>query len=228
MGAQRGGLCPPFVFYIRCVFSSRIKSFIKSLHKPRLKPYASETSKVRHLVEPFCEGKGCDIGFGGDKIVKLNCDGIDLPMPYAFTGNDPVDIACEVGAESIPVPDCTYDYVYSSHLIEDFQDTTLILREFCRILKPKGRLILVFPDQVKYEKFCTDYQLWPNIQHKHPDMGMEFMLNALKQLSEYQFTVEFSSNCEIDYNVIMVLKMIEANRSFKDDLSIDRRNTPTN
>ena len=89
----------------------------------------SETSKVRSLVEKYCLGYGCDIGFGGDKIMKINCDGIDYATPYTKTGVDKVDIACDLFKESLPVQDNTYDYVYSSHLIEDFPDTTKMLKE---------------------------------------------------------------------------------------------------
>ncbi|RWZ90731.1 MAG: hypothetical protein EO766_00795 [Hydrotalea sp. AMD] len=32
--------------------------------------YPSETAKVRNWVLPYCVGKGCDIGFGGDKVKK--------------------------------------------------------------------------------------------------------------------------------------------------------------
>jgi len=110
---------------------------------------SSETAKVRHLVLEYCQGYGCDIGFGGDKVKKLDCIGIDYAQPYTTTGQDPVDIACDVMKEKIPVPDDTFDYVYSSHMIEDVEDTSSVLQEFIRILKPGGNLILVFPDQPK-------------------------------------------------------------------------------
>ena len=116
--------------------------------------YSSATSKVRKIVLPYCIGNGCDIGFGGDKIKKENCDGIDLPQPYAFVGKDKVDIPCDVINNEIPVEDNTYDYVYSSHLIEDFTDTVDALNKFIRILKNDGNLLLVFPDQEKYEAYC--------------------------------------------------------------------------
>ena len=106
--------------------------------------YTSETSKVRKWVLPYCEGKGCDIGFGGDKIKKTDCDGIDYPQPYAHAGKDKVDIPCDVINDEIPVADNTYDYVYSSHLIEDVPNTAMVLRKFIRILKSGGNLILVF------------------------------------------------------------------------------------
>src|SRR5579872_7341715 len=78
--------------------------------------HRSETSKVRHLVIAYCQGHGCDIGFGGDKISKTDCIGIDYANPYANVGNDKVDIAVDVMKESIPLANDTFDYVYSSHL----------------------------------------------------------------------------------------------------------------
>ncbi len=169
--------------------------------------YPSETSKVRHLVLPYCNGLGCDIGFGGDKIKKENCLGVDFAQPYANTGKDQVDIACNVMEEPIPVEDNFFDYVYSSHLIEDFVDTNAALKEFTRILKPGGLLILVFPDQPMYEKHCKKTGQPLNTYHVHKNMGYDYMLNRLDELSELRYSIEFSSNTEIDYNVIMVVKI---------------------
>jgi len=167
----------------------------------------SETSKVRRWVMPYCIGKGCDIGFGGDKIVKANCDGIDFPQPYTYTGKDKVDIGCDVINNEIPVPDNTYDYVYSSHLIEDFADTGDALRKFIRILKNGGTLILVFPDQPVYEVYCRNLGIPMNPYHVHADMGFEYMLKQLDKLTGISYELLFNSNCEVDYNVVMVMKI---------------------
>jgi SAM-dependent methyltransferase len=167
----------------------------------------SETSKVRHWVAPFCIGKGCDIGFGGDKIMKVNCDGIDFEQPYTNTGKDKVDIACDVIHNEIPVPDNSYDYVYTSHLIEDFVDTKDALRKFIRILKNGGNLILVFPDQPKYEVYCREMGVPMNPYHVHADMGHDYMLARLQELPGITYDIIYSNNCEIDYNVVMVLRI---------------------
>ena len=142
--------------------------------------YRSETSKVRKLVIPYCIGKGCDIGFGGDKIKIDNCDGIDFPSPYTNVGKDKVDIPCDVINNEIPVLDNTYDYVYTSHLIEDFVDTKNGLEKFIRILKDGGNLILVFPDQIKYENICKKNGSYLNPYHIYKEMGYEFMILKLK------------------------------------------------
>jgi SAM-dependent methyltransferase len=172
--------------------------------------HPSETSKVRKWVLPYCIGKGCDIGFGGDKVLKSNCDGIDFPQPYAYAGKDKVDIACDVIKDSIPVPDNTYDYVYTSHLIEDFADTSDALNKFIRILKNGGNLILVFPDQPAYEIYCKDIGIEMNPYHVHADMGYVYMKKQLDLLEGIRYQELFASNCDIDYNVVMVLKINKA------------------
>lgn len=169
--------------------------------------YQSETSKVRHLVIGYCNGYGCDIGFGGDKVKKDNCAGIDYAKPYAYTGKDKVDIACDLMNEKIPVANDTFDYVYSSHLIEDFPDTAAVLKEFIRILKNGGNLILVFPDQPKYAEVCRQTGQPVNLHHVHADMGLAYMHRCLESLSGIRYETLFESNCEIDYNVVMVLKI---------------------
>lgn len=169
--------------------------------------YQSETSKVRPMVTKYCTGYGCDVGFGGDKIVKENCVGIDYATPYAYTGKDKVDVSCDILNEDIPLEDSIFDYVYSSHLIEDFADTKMVLRKFIRVLKDGGNLVLVFPDQPTYEVYCTKTGQPVNLHHIHKDMGYNFMVKRLKELKEYGFEIVFKSDCEIDYNVVMVVKI---------------------
>jgi SAM-dependent methyltransferase len=186
-----------------------LTKFINKVKRKLKIPYSyrSETSKVRPLVLRYCVGEGCDVGFGGDKIQKEHCAGIDLPQPYTQTGKDPVDIGCDVIREEIPVPDNTYDYVYTSHLIEDIPDTDAALKKFIRILKSGGTLILVFPDQPKYEAHCKRTGQPQNMYHVHADMGLDYMLSALDRVAGITYKTLFTSNCEIDYNVIMVLQI---------------------
>jgi ubiquinone/menaquinone biosynthesis C-methylase UbiE len=92
-------------------------------------------------------------------------------------------------------------------MIEDVEDTNAVLREFIRILKPGGNLILVFPDQPKYEKYCRRTGQPLNMCHVHADMGLAFMHQRMNELADICYTTLMESNCAIDYNVIMVLKV---------------------
>lgn len=170
------------------------------------KTYHSETEKVRDIVIPYCQGYGCDIGFGGDKI-KSDAIGIDLPTPYTTVGGDKVDIPCDVINEPIPVVNDTYDYVYSSHLIEDLEDTLKGINEFIRILKSGGNLILVFPDQQIYEKVCRRRGQPLNQYHKHADMGLVYMKQVIRKADCKNFEILKEIPCYLDYNVILVARI---------------------
>jgi SAM-dependent methyltransferase len=172
--------------------------------------YPSETSKVRHLTLPWCVGKGCDIGFGGDKVRKDDCVGIDLPRPYAATGGDAVDVPCDVIREPIPVPSDSFDYVYSSHMIEDVPDTTRVLSEFVRILRSGGNLVLVFPDQPAYERRCRETGQPLNTLHVHADMGLAFMRARLAELPGIRVETLFESDREVDYNVVIAVRIVKS------------------
>jgi SAM-dependent methyltransferase len=167
--------------------------------------YKSETSKVRHLVVPFLRGSVLDVGSGGDRVGRL-AKSCDLPTPYADTGDDPVDLPCDI-LDGIPVASDAFDTVYSSHLIEDFEDTTAILREFVRILKDGGRLILVFPDEEAYRKHCRKTGQKLNQRHVHTDMGFEFMKTKMAEEFGGGCKLLYHSNCEVDYNVVMVYRI---------------------
>lgn len=55
-----------------------------------------------------------------------------------------------------PFPDCSFDVVYSSHVLEHFtpQQGSFLLRESCRVLKAGGTLRTVVPD---LEASCREY-----------------------------------------------------------------------
>jgi SAM-dependent methyltransferase len=107
-----------------------------------------ETTKTRHRVVKYTEGNGLDIGCNRDKI-KPDCIGIDL---YAATGVNLIG-----KADTLPwFENDVFDFVYSSHTLEDIQSTDIALKEWLRVIKPGGYLILYLPHK--------DY--YPNIGHE--------------------------------------------------------------
>lgn len=133
----------------------------------------SETSGVRTLLSPYCVGDGLDIGFGGDPIVPWAIC-FDLPKPYNLVGNSPQHLHGD--AHSLPFKDRTLDWVYSSHLIEDFvyDEQVTLLNEWVRVLKPTGVLILCAPNQQKYFECCkrTGQLEIINKAHKESDYSL--------------------------------------------------------
>lgn len=92
------------------------------------------------FFEKYCQGYGLDIGYGGDPVVS-NVRGWDFEHGDAqlLRGLD----------------DASYDFVYSSHLLEHLPDVELALTNWWRVLKPGGYLLLFLPHRDLYEKKTT-------------------------------------------------------------------------
>ena len=142
--------------------------------------YRSETSKFRHLFIKYCNGDGIDIGFGGDPAVPTAIT-IDLPTPYAKTGDFAQNLYGD-GRNLHWFKDNILDYVYSSHLLEDFEDTQNVLKEWIRVLKPGGYLLLLLPNEQRFREYCKENGMPYNEEHKHENFSLENIKHILKSL----------------------------------------------
>ncbi|MFH1398665.1 MAG: class I SAM-dependent methyltransferase [Candidatus Woesearchaeota archaeon] len=97
----------------------------------------------------------------GDKILEIGCNRgsyvRELQKGYEVYGIDVNEAAIKEGmannlsvmsATKTDFPDCHFDKVYSSHVIEHIQDTNGLLKEIHRVLKPGGLFVFVYPFEV--------------------------------------------------------------------------------
>jgi len=118
---------------------------------------AGETSKAHarrtreNFFEKYCQGRGLDVGCGGDPIVK---DVFRWDREYG-------DAQFLNGIQNE-----TFDYVYSSHVLEHMDCPSTALKNWWRVLKPDGHLIFYVPDRDVYEKKLVLPSKW-NPDHKH-------------------------------------------------------------
>jgi SAM-dependent methyltransferase len=171
----------------------------------------SETSLCRHITVPFCQGNGCDVGSGGDPVVPWAIQ-VDLPdeafIQYGHAHDGTMPIQYRGDARNLPFKDATMDFVYSSHLIEDFEDWTIVLEEFARVLKHGGNLIVMVPDRKLFRAAVAGGQN-DNASHRH-----EFHVGELTDWARMRggFEVVFDQLTLIpqrgikDYNIIFVAK----------------------
>lgn len=90
-----------------------------------------------------------NLGCGESKSLEnLKVDKVIIKKVVHFDIRPEVkpDIVCDL--RSIPEPDNKYDIVYANHILEHFykEETLSVLKEWLRILKPQGRLIIIVPD----------------------------------------------------------------------------------
>lgn len=167
----------------------------------------SETSKYRHLTTQFCQGDGLDIGSGGDPVVPSAIQ-IDLPAQgyVSYHGTNPADnIQLHCSPDALPFLDGSLDFVYSSHLIEDFEDWLPLLKEWDRVLKVGGHMVILLPDKELWRSAVAAGQP-PNCAHKHE--GRVGELSSLMR-SRYDIIRDSLTNCSpgphgIDYSILFV------------------------
>jgi SAM-dependent methyltransferase len=161
----------------------------------------SEAMCIRSEILEYCIGNGVDIGFGGDKIKQSQCIAIDLGD---FSECDLLDYAGD--ARNLPFRDEVLDYVFSSHLLEDFENTREVVIEWIRVIKSGGYLILNLPIQKLYVENCKliSDRFIPNISHK-VDMSPKYLLNAI-----YGLPLELVKRIDLHnvYSFCMVFKKI--------------------
>jgi len=182
----------------------------EKLHNP-----VSETSRYRHLTAKYCftedgnPGCGVDVASQGDRVVPWAMS-FDLPVEeFAFyCSNHPAKgpIHLRGHADSLPFDSESLDFVYSSHLLEDYLDWEPPVREWARVVRKGGHVIILIPDKELWGKAITNGQP-PNCAHKHE--GSVGELTALGQklgleVVEDRLTEQYVG----DYSILGVFKKL--------------------
>ena len=121
----------------------------------------NETSKMNHVrkergYDAYFIGHGIDVGCGSDALSSDAFPAIESVLAYDREQGDAN--TCENLADE------AFDFVYSSHCLEHMHDPKASLRNWIRICKPGGHVVVAVPHEVYYEKLQ-----WPssyNADHK--------------------------------------------------------------
>ena len=110
---------------------------------------------LRFIEDEFCGRKATvlEIGCGAAELLE------HLKIDMSYTGLDPsesvIDIdkqrfptqAFVVGfAENLPFPDNSFDLIFSAQTLQSFSQPKRSLLEMKRVLKPRGKVILIAPN----------------------------------------------------------------------------------
>ncbi len=141
------------------------------LSKPKPVSYPSEASKWRHLVAPYLTGNGVEIATGGDPMVPhaIQIELSEASYAHYNSGQPlrgPVQWRDDNAITNLPFKDNTLDFLCNSHIIEDYFDWAPLLKEWVRVLKPGGRLVICVPDKKRWAAALAKGQP-PNCAHKH-------------------------------------------------------------
>ncbi len=137
-------------------------------------PQGGESAKIRHELVPYVRGRCLDIGCGAEKVWP-HFVGVDSfkdvhlfgTLVKADINSDAEDLSV-FGSEQ-------FDCVFSSHTLEHIEDHRAALREWWRLVRPGGTLILYLPHRDLYPRIG---QPGSNPDHKH-DFAPEDIVAAM-------------------------------------------------
>jgi len=134
-----------------------------------------EATKIRPRIVEFIKGKGIDIGCGPDKVLpkkaqnaSTSCIGIDKFCNEADVMSDGSDLGL--------FADDVFDYVFSSHVLEDYTYWQGVVKEWYRVVKPGGYLILYLPltRRIAREMGLENWQdFYPNIEDADEERNLD-------------------------------------------------------
>ena len=139
---------PNYLYY----FSLRLLYRITGRPCKTGETYRARERRLREgFFDKYCQGKGLDIGYGGD-LLASNCIGYDFEHGDAQYLNG--------------IADESFDFVYSSHTLEHMDNPAVSLSNWWRVVKRGGYLLLYIPHRDLYEKKITLPSRWSS-HHKH-------------------------------------------------------------
>jgi ADP-heptose:LPS heptosyltransferase/predicted SAM-dependent methyltransferase len=121
-----------------------------------------EATKIAHLIPQYCIGKGLDLGCGNSKCFPAMV-GVDNGGTYGRGG---VDIIDDITKLEMFAPN-SLGYIFSSHALEDLEDTKGALKVWWSKIKPGGSLLLYLPHRDLYPNVGQE---GANPAHKHDFM----------------------------------------------------------
>lgn len=154
----------------------------------------TEKSHVDRLASGFyntyMRGKGLDIGYkGANPIAEPVLDsaiGVDIDYP----GYDGV---------ILPFEDNSQDYVFTSHVLEHISDPVASIKEWFRVLKVGGHLILIVPHMYLYEKKLALPSRW-NEDHKRFYTPEVILTELRKAIDSYSYRLVHMRDNDDDFN----------------------------
>ena len=111
-------------------------------------PMCNESKKICWEVSPYLRGRGVDIGAGDFKVLP-HVISVDNMHHQAFGFSVKPDVVAE--ADKLDMfASASMDFVYSSHTLEHVADMPTTLREWWRLVKPGGYLVMYLPHKDFY------------------------------------------------------------------------------
>lgn len=161
-------------------------------------PQGLESDKIAHLVVPYVRGQGLDVGCGTRKCWP-HMIGVDHGKDHWGRGDaDILTDACSL----VMFADASLNFVFSSHNLEHVVDYKAALKEWWRVLKPGGHLVLYLPHKDLYPNIG---QFGANEDHKH-DFHPDDIIAAMREIGPWTLVENEDRNGDNEYSFFQVYR----------------------
>lgn len=158
---------------------------------PETRKFIEYLQTAKHFPFKTIPTNGIDIGFGGNgQKLAFDFVGYDQDSPgFDRTGK-------------MPFADEYFSFVYSSHCLEHIVDYKFSLREWFRILKTDGYMLLLLPHKFLYEK-KEDLPSRYNTDHKRFYTPASFLKEVEDSLKPNTYRVRLMEDLDakFDYSI---------------------------
>ena len=166
-----------------------------------------ESRKVRFDVLHYLYAGGLDLGCGAEKVWP-HLIGVDSQIDATLYGT-PVkpDLVLPDAADLRVFSDQSAENIFSSHLLEHLFDWPAALREWWRVLKTGGHLILYLPHPDLYPRIG---QPGANPDHKH-DLDPQAIIDAMRlRFLDWQLLENQVRDQGNEYSSLLVFRKMPA------------------
>ena len=122
---------------------------------------------LKPLVREHCRGRVLDAGAGRGAYRDLLLESADEYVGMDFSLDGSASVVGDV--QHLPFADSSFDAVFCSQVLEHVPEPCLALREFWRVLRPEGKLVLSVPHISWLHNEPHDY-------YRYTKHGLRFLL----------------------------------------------------
>ena len=164
-------------------------------------PQGHEAQKIEWETVRYTRGQGLDLGCGPSKLWAhgIGVDNYAATAQFGTAMRPDVASSCE---KLTVFGSASMDWVFSSHLLEHIQDTAAALREWWRVLKPGGFLVLYLPHKDFYPNVGTE---GANPDHKHDFLPGD-IVSHMQDIGGWDLVRNEDRNEGMEYSFFQVYK----------------------
>jgi len=175
------------------------------------KEFSSETAKYRHICAPYCAGVGVDIASQGVQVVPWAVS-FDLPEKefLHYSSGQPAKGPIHLRGQctELPFETASLDFLYASHILEDFEDWVPVIAEWSRCVRVGGNLIILIPDKKLWSEALAKGQA-PNCSHRHEGHVGELSNTFRAHFGHFEILKdELTAITPEDYTILFVARRL--------------------